>query len=814
MSERYTELSDTSCVAHGPNPQGNWHALLEHSASVATRAATFAGAFGAGEAAQLLGFWHDAGKVNADWQDYLRASVAGHRQKGPEHAIVGCKILLDALSEKHLWMLAVLVDCHHRGLQDVKVDLKRRVQHIQKHTWIKVAAQQARLLMEKDFPLQVPFLPSFLDMRRKDQSGGFALAWRMLHSCLVDADCLDTEAHYQPETALLRQLHLSGGASSLEVPEEALNAAERIQVEGGANTPSLMSRLFQRLQASQQEIACKPQDASPLQEQLHQHRQVIYQDALKAAVEKPGFFSMTVPTGGGKTRSAMAFALAHAIHHQLRRVIVAIPYTSIIEQNAAVYRELFGEDCVLEHHSQRQDVSPLSTGDDPEDEAVARERWQRLAAENWEAPIIVTTNVQLFESLFSCKNSRLRKLHRIPRSVIILDEVQMLPTKLLSPTLDALRFLVEDFGCSVIFCTATQPAFSANTLAASKARPLPTVREIVAEPLSHFQALQRVQFHLPSKDAGPSSFRDLADNITEAPRSLTILNTIQDARSLLEHLDGVEGVFHLSSRLCPIHRSLVLHTVRHRLRDEGVDCRLISTQVVEAGVDIDFPCVYRVMGPLDSLVQAAGRCNREGRLVSGDVHLVTLQGSHLPKGIYATATALTESLLQQSSLHELSDPGIFQRYFHKLYGSTVLDAKDICAKERELAFASSAAAYQLIPEQTQTVFLHPDDFLRAVENLCQQMEAFAPRFLQGVERAAEAALEGLHRMHQGYLVPSRSWLRVLQPFALQLYQYHFQQAEQRQLLESIDGEIFLWKGRYDELLGLVDQSDSTQLIFS
>ncbi len=278
----------------------------------------------------------------------------------------------------------------------------------------------------------------------------------------------------------------------------------------------------------------------------------------------------------------------------------------------------------------------------------ALNRWQRLAAENWDAPIVVTTNVQLFESLFASRNSKLRKLHNIPRSVIILDEVQMLPTKLLAPTLDRLHHLVRDFGCSVVFCTATQPAFSDRVLPKTKdLTPLADVREMIRDPRQHFQALGRVHFSFPKADDPRWSFADLADRIEETPRSLTILNTIKDARTLLEEVSSMDGCFHLSSRLCPLHRSFVLSLVRSVLEQSDLPCRLVATQVVEAGVDIDFPVVFRVMGPLDSLIQAAGRCNREARLASGTTHIVELQEAHLPKGIYTTATDQTRLMLQQ-----------------------------------------------------------------------------------------------------------------------------------------------------------------------
>ncbi len=818
MSQQKGSLDSHQVVAHGPNGSGRWHGLLEHLLGVSERAACFAEAIDASEAARLIGFWHDIGKLNPAWQKYLRDRVAGKRVKGPEHAIVALQLFLDAFSDKRYQILAYLMDCHHRGLQDVKADLGSRVRRTAEQAWIREIALEGRQAWEAYVPLEPPQLPTSLDMMRKDADGSLALAWRLLHSCLVDADCLDTEAHDRPETARLRE-----GIASHQVAIRPKTTDDSLHPQSEAAEDSLhpqsepadgsVAWLFQRLQAAQQAFVL-PSEATPQQGELYAHRQQIYRDALDAADQPPGFFSMTVPTGGGKTRSSMAFALAHAQKHRMRRVIVAIPYTSIIEQNASVYRDIFGSAYVLEHHSSRREHNETS-----EDVEVidAMERWQRLAAENWDAPIVVTTNVQLFESLFASRNSKLRKLHNIPRSVIILDEVQMLPTKLLAPTLDMLRYLVREFGCSVIFCTATQPAFSDQVLRPSKElTPVTGIREIVRQPAEHFRALGRVEFSFP-KDGEPRwSFEELAEEIAEAPRCLAILNTIKDARKLLEDVSSMDGCFHLSSRLCPLHRSFVLQAVQFVLGRSQRDCRLVATQVVEAGVDLDFPVVFRVMGPLDSLIQAAGRCNREARLTSGTTHIVELQEAHLPRGIYTTATDQTRLMLRSLQASDFHDPTIFQKYFRQVYHSVNTDPLDIRRLEREFAFASSSEKYRMIPEDTRPVFVHPADLQRVLQTQRQQMVEESEQiaaFFDAFDRAVQAALEALQALQHAPQMPSASLMRVFQPFVVQLYQHSFLQAQQRQLIKPIAGDLCLWQGRYDALLGVVEEVDSTQLIF-
>lgn len=292
----------------------------------------------------------------------------------------------------------------------------------------------------------------------------------------------------------------------------------------------------------------------------------------------------------------MAFALDHAVTHNLSRVIYAIPFTSIIEQNAKIFQDILGRDEVLEHHCN------FKESDDLED--VAYNSRRGLATENWDAPVVVTTNVQFFESLFHNKPSRCRKLHNIARSVIILDEAQAIPTEYMEPCLAALRELVEHYGCTIVLCTATQPALDDKS---SLRMALPKIEEIVDDSKHLYEALQRTTVSF----VGKLTDDELAVRLEEENQVLSIVSTKPQARALFELLQGHDGVFHLSTNMYPQHRRRVLDEIRTRLK-QNKTCRVISTSLVEAGVDLDFPVVYRAMAGLDSIAQAAGRCNREG----------------------------------------------------------------------------------------------------------------------------------------------------------------------------------------------------------
>jgi CRISPR-associated endonuclease/helicase Cas3 len=490
----------------------------------------------------------------------------------------------------------------------------------------------------------------------------------------------------------------------------------------------------------------------------------VYQACLNSASLEPGIFRLAVPTGGGKTRSGLAFALAHAVKHNLDRVIVAVPYTSIIEQTVEVYRDIFGQDAVLEHHS------AVKPDEGNESDARSRQAIARLATQNWDAPLIVTTTVQLLESLFARRTSQCRKLHNIVGSVIILDEVQTLPVFLLDPILSVLRELCDRYRVSVVLCTATQPAFEGNS-PYLQGFPSGSVRDIVPNALAkqHFSSLSRVNYQIPEI---AWSWQDLVQDLErrEVSQALIVLNTRKNALDVLDAIDSTEedSLFHLSTLLCGQHRRKVLQTVRDRLNHKQ-PCILVSTQVVEAGVDLDFPLVYRAIAPLDRIVQAAGRCNREGKLNKGNVIVFQPEEGKVPPGEYRKAVDETKRLLKRENL-DWDDPSIFAEYFQSLYQGLETDSKEIQKYRKSFDYPEVAARFKLIPDDTTAVAIAYDD------------------------RAAEI----IQRIKQRGLKSGD--LKALQPYLINLRSREFKQTEE--LREQIAAGIWVWNGNYDSIRGI------------
>jgi len=458
----------------------------------------------------------------------------------------------------------------------------------------------------------------------KKERAGFALAFftRMIYSCLVDADFLDTEAFVDPGRAEQRPV-------------------------GGTSCEDLLKSLNPHLEG----IRLGSSDTA-----VNRQRRAVLEGCRDKAVLPPGFFSLNVPTGGGKTLSSLAFALEHAVAHNLKRIIYAIPFTSIIEQTAEVFRDALGDLAgeVLEHPSNL----------DP-DEPRCQSLHMRLAAENFDARIIVTTNVQLFESLFASRSSRCRKLQRLAKSVIILDEAQTLPPRLLAPTLAALEELVTNYGSTVVLCTATQPAIERRgdfPIGLENGRP------IIDEPVSLHAALRRTSV----ESLGTMSNEDLVTHLREQKQALCIVNSRRHASDLFRALDDPRAL-HLSASMCAAHRSEVVAEIRRRLR-EGKPCRVISTQVIEAGVDVDFPAAFRATAGLDSIAQAAGRCNREGLLTenNGQPRLGRVVVFHYDQKAYPTSSLIQQATdrfreIQPDHRDDLLAPAAIEAFFRLFY---------------------------------------------------------------------------------------------------------------------------------------------------
>ncbi len=722
--------------AHSENSAGRKHDLVAHLKAVGNLARRFAAKFAAGELAYWAGLLHDLGKFHPDFAHYL---ANRERHRGPDHSSAG----MVHVAEISDWM-AFVVGGHHSGL-DSRCGVRTRL----KDKWADPKVRQAIEIARGAIGAIRPegpardLLPPFLQTPAQHRVQAAALQRsaeffiRMLFSTLVDADFLDTEAHFSTERANQR----------------------------GGRIP--ITELWERFRGNQDALMAKTGG------NLNQMRRAMYEQCLAAACKPQGFFRLTLPTGAGKSRSGMGFALSHAVHHGLERIIVAIPYTSIIEQTADVYRDIFGtNDTVLEHHSS---VDSEHVG---EAAITDREMWCRLAAENWDAPIIVTTTVQLFESLFANRTSRCRKLHNLARTVLIIDEVQTLPPRLLEPILDALRELVAHYGMTVVLATATQPALEDSTYVHG----LPAVEEIVSNPGDYFRQLHRVRYEVPAVEQ-QWTWQEAADCIREEPQVLAIINTKHDAMSLLDALDD-PSTLHLSTLMCGAHRRATLQEVRRRLQT-GEACRLVSTQVVEAGVDLDFPVVLRAVGPLDRIVQAAGRCNREARLEAGRVVIFDPVEGGLPPGAYRTGFDTASAMLKAGC--DLADPETYQTYFRRLFQAVELDAEGIQPLREQFDFPEIARRFRMIPDDGEPVVVP----------------------LPGHEKKVDELLRQVERRDQN----GRALIRRLQPYMVNVSSRLLPQYEGESLVQRVAPGLWRWSGRYDPIRGLVcEGQDPEQLV--
>jgi len=574
----------TQIFAHSrpsPHAEETWEPLEKHLREVADLAAKFAESFGGEEGARIAGLLHDLGKAKPEFQAYLR----GLRGSEP-HAAAGAKLCAERYGEQVGRILAFCIAGHHTGIANGVAD----------------GGEHNRItpLKDKLASEPLPFVPNWLTIPDRPQRppGPFAAEWtsagpdekafalaffvRMIFSCLVDADFLATEGFYAD--------------------------AEGREVERGWTGD--VSALKQTLDRHMLGFGVPKTEVDRL-------RAEVLTAARAHAPDKPGLFTLTVPTGGGKTLSSLSFALDHALRHGLRRVVYVIPFTSIIEQTAAEFRKaLNDDDAILEHHSsfdwEGLSLTKKGVGDD--DEGRDGVEKLRLAAQNWDRPIIVTTAVQFFESLFANKTSRCRKLHNLAKSVIVLDEAQTLPLKLLRPCLAALRELARGYGASVVLCTATQPAILREdgfkpAEALSRECPVLPVREIAPNPRQLYEKLRRVRV----SNVGALDDAALVQRLLSQDQVLCIVNSRVHAREVFDALTPAEGTWHLSTSMTAMHRRAFLTQIRSDLKN-GRPVRLISTSLVEAGVDISFPVVYRAVAGIDSIAQAAGRCNRNGEL--------------------------------------------------------------------------------------------------------------------------------------------------------------------------------------------------------
>jgi len=676
---------DEVFLAHSSNPAGDTDPLSSHLRRVANRASVSASAFGMQDDAWLAGILHDVGKYGNLFQERLK----GHTSH-IDHWSAGAWM---ALTKYMNVLVALSVHGHHVGLQESSKGFLRSLDpsRLSKSHPLGLSLSEVnteRLLERLQYDIKSAPSPS--EPKELNRSLGTytsdMLDVRMLFSALVDADFIETEAHF----------------GSTEPGELAYrNPGRFLQAE--SSLKYLLSYLDNLAAQS-----CASADVNGVRTELTKA-------CLSAAASPPGIFSLTAPTGTGKTLAMLTFALKHALKHALRRIIVVIPYLTIIEQTADVYRDVFRsiaadpEQYILEDHSLTG--MRLNTPYMPDVEAPVGS----LLAQNWDAPIIITTSVQFLESLHANRPAACRKLHRLARSVILFDEVQTLPTHLLVLTLATLSHLVHRYGSTLVLATATQPAFGhldkhVRVYCGSGWNP----SEIVARSADMFDRTRRTAVHWPSQGEG-ACWQTLAESIASHEQVLCIVNLKRHAAQLFRELRTLEtsGVFHLSTNMCPAHRKKTLEEVRNRL-EAGMECRLVSTQCVEAGVDLDFPAVYRALGPLDAIAQAAGRCNRNGKLESGNVYVFIPQDvkDTYPDRTYRQATKVTELLLKQRGAEgmDLHRPGLFEEYYRTLYSfSRPEKANEELLRNLKIEnFEQVARLYRIIDQDTVSVLVPYD----------------------------------------------------------------------------------------------------------
>lgn len=540
-----------------------WQTLDSHLHQVGEMASQFAYHFNAQDIAYYTGLLHDLGKYSLPYQQRL------HGGRKVNHSTAGAKIALEKWNNPIGKMMAFCIAGHHAGLANGAKQGNGRgtlIDRLSEQFGNQIPKLENTWQQEIHLPDSIKS-PNQFKPSKKHPYFSYSFFTRMIYSCLVDADFLDTEKFY------------------------AIHQNKPIQRGNYPALSELHTQFNQYIQTFRQ-----PEKFS----ELYQLRTQILDHAISQATQEKGLFSLTVPTGGGKTFTSMAFALEHAKVHELRRVIYVIPFTSIIEQNAREFKKAFGElgeQAVLEHHSNFDD-SQLENKGDSQDKL-------RRASENWDMPIVVTTAVQFFESLFADRSSRCRKLHNISGSVIILDEAQLLPLNLLRPIMMAIEELAQNYRCSVVLCTATQPAIQAKQ---GFYNGFENIRELAPNPDELFDKLRRTTV----RHIGVQSDEQLLQRLAENEQLLIIVNNRRHARSLYDDAKDLDGVFHLTTLMCAKHRTLMLEKICERLK-QGSPCRVIATSLIEAGVDVDFPAVMRAETGLDSVVQAAGRCNREGK---------------------------------------------------------------------------------------------------------------------------------------------------------------------------------------------------------
>ncbi|MBO8164196.1 MAG: CRISPR-associated helicase Cas3' [Brevibacillus sp.] len=740
---------------------GQFQLLKEHLIGVAERSMRYAEVFGAGYLGYLAGILHDIGKYSTDFQKRIRGNPirVDHSTAGAQW-IVRNDTILQFLGNKKLdrWLarlLAYTISGHHGGLRnygtvDTEGTLTCRLAKKEIPDWS--SAWKEIVIEKQEWGEKKAALIS--GWNKEYPAWSYSFLGRMLYSCLVDADSIDTR-------------DFCNGVDD-----------EGWEDEKPPSMAELLTRCNEYLSQKLKHVADTP---------INRKRKQILAVCERQAEMSPGIFSLTVPTGGGKTLSSLAFALRHAVKHGKRRIIYVIPFTSIIEQNAEQFRAALGQDAVLEHHSN------FNYEEYEENYGSDEVRRLKISVENWDAPVVVTTSVQFFESLFSNLRSKCRKLHNIADSVIIVDEAQSIPRGYMKPCLLALEELAAAYGCSVVLCTATQPSWKGLGLQVTEIMDTPKPTELM-------DAFKRVEVVVHGSNTEIVPDRQIVEWMEEAEQVLCIVNTRKHAKQLFDQLAERmgKGLYHLSGRLCAKHRSDILAKVRESLQNQS-PCRLVSTQLIEAGVDVDFPLVLRAYAGLDSIAQAAGRCNREGHRESGNVRVFYPENHGMPAKGWMKETA-TEA---QNTIMYCKEPPLslvsIENYFQRIHGicdgrvDDLTDAEEIMKLLKskngnlEIPYQDIADKFRFIDGNMQTIVVPYDE---EAEELIRQLSATS------------------HPMRL---------MRRLQPYTVQIYQHEFREFLRHNLLQSVEGVLVLLDNSYYHpdtgLLSASDAPEAEVLIF-
>jgi CRISPR-associated endonuclease/helicase Cas3 len=720
--------------AHSENEQGEKHILAEHLKHTAEYMEIFSCRENFRSLFRVTGQLHDLGKYQPEFQKYLES---GGKRGSVPHASWGAgyaRIL--GLLESSL-----AIDGHHKGLPDIlhwKSDTEpfKRGDVSEFQNIIKVFVKDTDL---NESDLTEPSSLKFTDPSQRE------VFIRYLFSALTDADWLSTEGHFEKEKYELRNVATLPIDLMINKLEEEFS---KKSVEGEINRLRNSSR----------------------------------KHALEKADMTCGFFSLALPTGMGKTLTSMAWALRHAKRNNLKRIIIVLPYINIIDQTARVFKDIFGEELVLEHHSTyiEDDLQQQSNEDSS---SPVKER-KKLACENWDYPVIVTTTVQFFESLFSNRTSKCRKIHNIAESLVIFDEVQTLPKELILPTLQMLEGVQNVMKVSFLFCTATQPALGKR----QGFNGIKKITPLIENTAELYEKTRRVEYHLLN-ELSPVDYDNLLKNVIQTGKSsLIIFNTKKTALEFYNRTINLENwvsKYHLSTAMCPSHRKEVIKSIKEDLKAKK-KILVVSTQLIEAGVDFDFPVVFRAIAPLEAVIQAAGRCNREGELgeMGGNVYIFRLQDNGMPDKTYAACAGYAEELIRQDK-NQLYEHDVFNKYYANVIQLYVdPDKYHIDQARQHFDFETVEGAYRIIERKTWGLFIY--NYSDKSRKLLHSLE------------------------YKEYL--SREDYRSMQEFTVQVYRDFINQ--NGTMCKLMPQDFTVWYGNYDRNTGIsIAPIEADKLVF-